>query len=992
MAFLDFSFTNRKTKENEAITAANKGFKDSTTQSQQKGLDPSRVNYQTYSYDYYTGSQVKVFFGDIWVDDIISIQYNLTQGKTPLYGYASQHYDAVAKGTIIVNGQITIAFKEVGYLNVIQATLDAQNKASEQALMNSIANSRSDSNKNQSSMKFVPGISLYSNDTINNQSAVVYSPTGSPDIIKQKQTIEQILNSKKSGNPFSAKVGAELGIEASDQDFEDFAELLEDTIWGDSNGKPYKTKNRIRHADEFDYKSNGGILIGRDHQYAKTLNIMLAFGDLDDYRAEHTINVLNDCHFVSQGIIVTPGGEPIAETYSFFARDINRTISSKIFNIPTQKFEFDTPSHIKEIESLRDFISSSSNNSTIRFEFRKEFTDASGWLDSALGSFIASKPFSFNDNIDFNDQFYTFIENEIRDYLINNVTGETRIRPKQITISVSIGDQDIPDNSGNSNSSSSKSYVEVGNVDNNGSIINRTTPNIDVKGKALNDALKRRDKSRTIIAVVEQVFPESSVYRLISPTKNQYLSSSVLSREEIFKNVQTPKDIENDLDSKYTDKDMAINKSNLAGREVVAKVVDVDDADTFSVIIDGNKTIIRLVDIDAIEKKQGSLGPVSVRFAKDTLLGKEVTLKIEGTEAYGRVLATAKLGDKSYSEMVLEKGFAYSRNDSTKEAEARARLKGMGIWSGAEEYQDPSSYRDLVKRGLIKESTKEQINEENTNYISQIPNQNNTTPRVDFRNENQKFKEYQATKSTLDPKLSSFYDRNISQVDLKKLAELVGKYEGSNVKGSLAERNNNPGNMIYLPSHDRFGATKDPETRFAKFPTKELGLQASINDFAIKSKKDGGAWTVGYSLFVRTPPSDNNDTKKYITDIARDYLAWESSGGNQTQSRPNTKTPKRTDRTTLERFKDTGKLIVTTESQILFNGIWRKVGGDQILSKYIGQTVEQVGLSVRNATPQINKEFQKMNRDIVNETAVNINKIIEDDLNEKTKSLGIKTQ
>ena len=34
-----------------------------------------RYKYSTYKYDFYCGAQAKVFFGDIWVDDIVTIQY-----------------------------------------------------------------------------------------------------------------------------------------------------------------------------------------------------------------------------------------------------------------------------------------------------------------------------------------------------------------------------------------------------------------------------------------------------------------------------------------------------------------------------------------------------------------------------------------------------------------------------------------------------------------------------------------------------------------------------------------------------------------------------------------------------------------------------------------------------------------------------------------------------------------------------------------------------
>jgi len=86
---------------------------------------------QTAGYweDYFSGSDVGVFIGDTWVDDIVTIQYCLTNNKSPVYGYMSENFDAVAKGTRIVQGQFVIAFHEVGYLSRILDDYQTKNKS-----------------------------------------------------------------------------------------------------------------------------------------------------------------------------------------------------------------------------------------------------------------------------------------------------------------------------------------------------------------------------------------------------------------------------------------------------------------------------------------------------------------------------------------------------------------------------------------------------------------------------------------------------------------------------------------------------------------------------------------------------------------------------------------------------------------------------------------------------------------------------------------------
>ena len=47
-------------------------------------------------FDHYSGSQIGVWFGNVYLDDINAIQWTRQQAKKPLYGYASQTFDAVA--------------------------------------------------------------------------------------------------------------------------------------------------------------------------------------------------------------------------------------------------------------------------------------------------------------------------------------------------------------------------------------------------------------------------------------------------------------------------------------------------------------------------------------------------------------------------------------------------------------------------------------------------------------------------------------------------------------------------------------------------------------------------------------------------------------------------------------------------------------------------------------------------------------------------------
>ena len=288
----------------------------------------SRYNYDTYKQDYYSGSQAKVFMGDIWVDDIITIQYSINQSKQPIFGYASQNFDAVAAGTVMGEGTMAVAFKEVGYMNVIRSYIEEQRKGA------SIVN-------NQIASRLAAG------DTDEYRSSA-YSArlqgTMNPGLIRKSETIEEILDTLANTNKKDARgkytnTPKFQNPNYQGRDFEDLAEVLEDSIWGDFNGKVFGgMENALKRIDQFDEITNGqGDMLGiksanNAHtftNYEAVTNILITFGDTSDTRSEHTMTVLNDIHFTGTSVMVNPTGEPIAEVYNFFFRDINKTVTNR---------------------------------------------------------------------------------------------------------------------------------------------------------------------------------------------------------------------------------------------------------------------------------------------------------------------------------------------------------------------------------------------------------------------------------------------------------------------------------------------------------------------------------------------------------------------------------------------------------------------------------------------------------------------------------------
>lgn len=133
-----------------------------------------------------------------------------------------------------------------------------------------------------------------------------------------------------------------------------------------------------------------------------------------------------------------------------------------------------------------------------------------------------------------------------------------------------------------------------------------------------------------------------------------------------------------------------------AAKGVPAKVVRVIDGDTIEVLMDGEQKEIRMLLIDTPETKHPQkpvepFGPEASQFATETLKNKTVGIQIgkEKEDRYRRILAYVWVGDKTYQEMVLQKGLAataYLYNDLTMldqfhKAQDIARNKKIGVWS-----------------------------------------------------------------------------------------------------------------------------------------------------------------------------------------------------------------------------------------------------------------------------------------------------------------------
>ena len=230
-------------------------------------------------FSYYTGSQISVWFGDIWVDDIMTIRWQYNQEKRPLFGYASQHFDAVARGQVIVQGDFVINFREKGYISYVMQNLPK--------LYND-----------------------FQNENLRQDDKTQWS------------RIRPIISTHLRNGTFGPSTNDELIALAQSPNFWEDVELYEKAIWGDMDDL-----NDKRNIDTPDILQHDLTPQGFD--------ILITYGDVSNREPisitdviNSTAKSLNGVHLLGSSQVIQANGEPVQEVYSFMARDIDKRIGT----------------------------------------------------------------------------------------------------------------------------------------------------------------------------------------------------------------------------------------------------------------------------------------------------------------------------------------------------------------------------------------------------------------------------------------------------------------------------------------------------------------------------------------------------------------------------------------------------------------------------------------------------------------------------------------
>lgn len=270
------------------------------------------VGSYIYDLDYFTSSQCALYIGDVFVDEVVNISYSVQQSKTPIYGYASQLFDTVAPGQVIVQGQFTINFKEAGYLWLVLQRY----KRFEKTLDNTLNKLISPKLKNQFGSQSTLDVAKAQNgggSTLlggtNNPFARI-KKNGQNDDFISRAGIERLVSgaaTKDERFQFYQSLAGYATVDnpnAKDTAFENIVEAFEDQVFQDNVSDIDQMTRRV------------------DDNFFDNFDMFVLYGDYTKPGANHTVRRIRNTYLLSTGQQVGDNEGNILESYSFIARQI----------------------------------------------------------------------------------------------------------------------------------------------------------------------------------------------------------------------------------------------------------------------------------------------------------------------------------------------------------------------------------------------------------------------------------------------------------------------------------------------------------------------------------------------------------------------------------------------------------------------------------------------------------------------------------------------
>ena len=232
--------------------------------------------------EFFSGANVKIYFGDVWVDQLAGISFQLQENVAPIYGFRSYTFDRVSRGTRFVQGEFTLNFTENGYM---------------QSILDKIS-------------------------------------TDMDDVISKAE--EQETNRYATNLNEGQNIRNLLSI-GSDDIYKENIEALKASFWG--NPSSFAAPSEKKESDSFYYAERSGTVNSlKEHGF----NILIDYTpDANQRDFEDCLNMTKDSksfyqtfrsiigvHIMSEGQAIMNNGQVIQQTFQFVARDLDGDITT----------------------------------------------------------------------------------------------------------------------------------------------------------------------------------------------------------------------------------------------------------------------------------------------------------------------------------------------------------------------------------------------------------------------------------------------------------------------------------------------------------------------------------------------------------------------------------------------------------------------------------------------------------------------------------------
>lgn len=222
------------------------------------------VNYERFPPQYFSGSNVYIYFEDIFIDEIETIQFELKETIMPIYGYNSHTFDRVLRGTRLVQGMFQINFKNANY---ISSAVDA----------------------------------------------IIENP-------EEFDITDQQLKDINSENVNKLYDFAERGWTT---EYRQYSRDFKEKMWGDQSDRGVYSNERDTYFKHRDKSFDIRIAYGDHDQPESRYQPERIFREKIN---RGTIKSINNVHLQSTTQTVDMSGEPVKEAYTFIAKDLDKEV------------------------------------------------------------------------------------------------------------------------------------------------------------------------------------------------------------------------------------------------------------------------------------------------------------------------------------------------------------------------------------------------------------------------------------------------------------------------------------------------------------------------------------------------------------------------------------------------------------------------------------------------------------------------------------------